>query len=160
MLGDHAYAFIVRLNAFSSWVRRRFGIRGYWSLAGYAKRKVKGAVGFIFDFEESVIRYVRELEVDGVICGHIHMAAIKEIGGLTYINCGDWVDSCTAILEHEDGRMELVEWEGGRRAVEAEAVPQEEPGSEPPSIGPAWAPELIRRRGVASDAKPDPTQGG
>lgn len=110
VLGDKAYAFAVRLNTMVSWFRRRFGIAGYWSLAGYAKRKVKSAVSFIFDFEESVARYVKERGVDGVICGHIHAAAIKDIGGIRYINCGDWVDSCTAVLEHEDGRMELLEW--------------------------------------------------
>ena len=110
VLGDNAYAFVVRLNALLSWIRRRLGISGYWSLAGYAKRKVKSAVNFIFDFEESVARYVKELEVDGVICGHIHAAAIKEIDGITYINCGDWMDSCTAIVEHDDGSMELIEW--------------------------------------------------
>lgn len=112
VLGDHAYNLVVRLNALLSWARRRLGITGYWSLSGYAKRKVKSAVGFIFDFEDSVIRYVRECDVDGVICGHIHAAAIRDIGGVTYINCGDWVDSCTAIVEHDDGRMELIEWLG------------------------------------------------
>jgi UDP-2,3-diacylglucosamine pyrophosphatase LpxH len=145
VLGDHAYAFIVRLNAFLSWVRRRLGIRGYWSLAGYAKRKVKGAVSFIFDFEESVVRYVRELEVDGVICGHIHMAAIKEIGGITYINCGDWVDSCTAILEHEDGCMELVEWEE-RRSLK---VAGDASTSRPPGRGPACSRRPARLPGGA-----------
>jgi UDP-2,3-diacylglucosamine pyrophosphatase LpxH len=120
VLGDNAYALVVRLNALLSWVRRRLGIAGYWSLSGYAKRKVKSAVGFIFDFEHSVARYVLELGVDGVICGHIHAAAIKEIEGITYINCGDWVDSCTAILEHADGRLELIEW--GVKRLEAEPV--------------------------------------
>ena len=91
-------------------VRRTLRISGYWSLAGYAKRKVKSAVSFIFDFEDSVVRAVRDRQVDGVICGHIHAAAIKDVDGITYINCGDWVDSCTAIVEHPDGRMELVEW--------------------------------------------------
>lgn len=110
VLGDVAYNFLVRVNGWLSWVRRRLGIAGYWSLAGYAKRRVKRAVSFIYDFEESVIHAVRERGVDGVICGHIHAAAIKEMDGVTYINCGDWVDSCTAIVEHEDGAMEIVAW--------------------------------------------------
>lgn len=131
VLGDKAYTIAVRLNAILSWVRRRLGIAGYWSLAGYAKRKVKSAVGFIFDFEESVARYVRERGVDGVICGHIHVAAIKEIGGIHYINCGDWVDSCTAILEHQDGRMELLEWGVQPRQAEREATGHPEPRWEP-----------------------------
>jgi UDP-2,3-diacylglucosamine pyrophosphatase LpxH len=110
ILGDVAYNTLVRINGWLSRVRRRLGISGYWSLAGYAKRKVKTAVSFIFDFEDSVIRGIREKGADGVICGHIHAATIKQIQGIHYINCGDWVDSCTAIVEHHDGRMELIEW--------------------------------------------------
>ena len=110
VLGDHAYAFVVRLNMWLSRMRRTFGIPGYWSLSGYAKFKVKSAVSFIFDFEDSVLRHARERGVDGVICGHIHSAVIRDEGGIAYINCGDWVDSCTAILEHENGAMELVRW--------------------------------------------------
>jgi UDP-2,3-diacylglucosamine pyrophosphatase LpxH len=155
VLGDHAYALAVRLNALLSWIRRRLGIAGYWSLAGYAKRKVKGAVSFIFEFEESVVRYVKELGVDGVICGHIHAAAIKEIGGITYINCGDWVDSCTAILEHHDGHMELVEWLGHPRRSEAAAAARDAPQPTVPPIGPAWAPGLLpARRAAEEDAIP------
>lgn len=112
LLGDHSYAFLVRLNIWLSWLRRRLGITGYWSLAGYAKRKVKSALSFICDFEESVARNVRDRGLDGAICGHIHAATIKSVDGFTYVNCGDWVDSCTAILEHHDGRMELVQWAG------------------------------------------------
>jgi UDP-2,3-diacylglucosamine pyrophosphatase LpxH len=110
LLGDHAYDFVVRLNTRLSWLRRRLRIAGYWSLSGYAKRKVKSAVSFVFDFEDSVLRHARERGVDGVICGHIHCARIRHQEGITYINCGDWVDSCTAVVEHADGRMELLEW--------------------------------------------------
>jgi UDP-2,3-diacylglucosamine pyrophosphatase LpxH len=110
VLGDVAYNLLVRANGWLSWMRRQLGIAGYWSLAGYAKRRVKTALQFIFDFEDSVIRHVRERELDGVICGHIHWAALKEVDGLIYANCGDWVDSCTAIVEHLDGRLEMIEW--------------------------------------------------
>lgn len=109
--GDIGYNLLVRINAWLSWGRRKLGIAGYWSLAGYAKRKVKTALNFIFDFEDSALHHARERGLDGVICGHIHWAAIREIGGMTYINCGDWVDSCTAIVEHLDGRLELVRWQ-------------------------------------------------
>lgn len=131
ILGDHSYAFLVRVNVLLSWLRRQLGIGGYWSLAGYAKRKVKSAVSFICDFEESVVRAVRERGYDGVICGHIHAATIKPINGIAYINCGDWVDSCTAIVEHADGRMELVEWSVKR----ADAAPAPGPGLEPARTG-------------------------
>lgn len=112
MLGDFAYDILVNLNVYLSWLRRRLKISGYWSLAGYAKRQIKTAVNFIYDFEDSVIRHVRERGLDGVICGHIHWPMIKQIDGLTYINCGDWVDSCTAIVENLDGSMELIHWKG------------------------------------------------
>ncbi len=110
ILGDQAYALAVNLNRWLSILRRMLGVPGYWSLAGYAKRKVKGALEFIFDFEDSVLRHARERGVDGVICGHIHAAAIRTVDTTTYLNCGDWVDSCTAIVEHLDGRMELIRW--------------------------------------------------
>lgn len=110
VLGDIGYTWLVRLNVGLSWLRRRLGIAGYWSLAGYAKRRIKAAVSFVGNFEQSVARAVTERGLDGVICGHIHVAALRDIDGITYVNCGDWVDSCTAIIEHHDGRLELVEW--------------------------------------------------
>jgi len=110
VLGDNAYTVLVRLNMLLSWVRRTLNVPGYWSLAGYAKRKVKTAVSFIFDFENALVHYARERGCEGVVCGHIHAAAHKQIDGITYVNCGDWVDSCTAIVEHVDGRFELIEW--------------------------------------------------
>lgn len=122
VLGDIAYNFLVGVNAWLSLARRTLRINGYWSLAGYAKRKVKTAVSFVCDFEESVIHAVRERGLDGVICGHIHSAAIKEVDGLIYVNCGDWVDSCTAIVEHLDGRLELIEWRQQEIAELAKAV--------------------------------------
>jgi UDP-2,3-diacylglucosamine pyrophosphatase LpxH len=100
----------VRINAWISWMRRTLRISGYWSLAGFAKRKVKSAVSYIFDFEDAVIHTVRERGLDGIVCGHIHSATIRMVDGISYINCGDWVDSCTAIVEHPDGHLELIEW--------------------------------------------------
>ncbi|MDD5247374.1 MAG: UDP-2,3-diacylglucosamine diphosphatase [Rhodocyclaceae bacterium] len=123
VLGDVSYNLLVRMNGWLSWVRRRLGLSGYWSLAGYAKRKVKTAVSFIFDFEDSVIRAARERGLDGVVCGHIHSAAMREVDGVSYINCGDWVDSCTAIVEHADGRLELLQW----GAVAVAAAPALQP---------------------------------
>ena len=86
------------------------GIPGYWSLAGYAKRKVKTALQFVLDFEDSVIHAARQRGLDGVICGHIHCAVLREVNGPVHANCGDWVDSCSAIVEHPDGRLEVVLW--------------------------------------------------
>lgn len=136
VLGDRAYDWLVRLNTWLSWGRRKLGISGYWSLAGYAKRKVKTALNFIFDFEASAVHQARERGLDGVICGHIHWATIREIDGLQYVNCGDWVDSCTAIVEHFDGRLELIHW-GDRQASAPEAEPY-------PETHPAGQPETAR----------------
>lgn len=110
ILGDESYNLLVHLNRVLSLIRRKLGVSGHWSLADYAKRNVLRAVSFISDFENSVVHSVKRLGLDGVICGHIHTPAIKRIDGITYINCGDWVDSCTAIVEHYDGRMQLVRW--------------------------------------------------
>jgi len=115
--GDVAYNLLVRVNLVLSWTRRTLGIAGYWSLAGYAKRKVKTALTFIFDFEDSAVRHARERGLDGIVCGHIHWPMIREIDGLIYANCGDWVDSCSAIVEHVDGRLELIVWDGDRTAA-------------------------------------------
>lgn len=142
VLGDHAYAIVVRANVLLSWIRRQLGIPGYWSLAGYAKRKVKTAVSFICDFEAAVVRSVRERGCDAVVCGHIHAAAIKQVDGVTYINCGDWVDSCTAVVEHHDGRMELIDW-GLRSAAQLTAA-----------IPAAQAGEAAGARERARDAAP------
>lgn len=120
MLGDAAYDFLVMLNVQLSRLRRLLNIPGYWSLAGYAKRQVKSAVSFIFDFEDSVMHGVRQRGLDGVICGHIHAAVIRERQGVCYANCGDWVDSCTAIVEHMDGRLELIDWTADRAEAAAD----------------------------------------
>jgi UDP-2,3-diacylglucosamine pyrophosphatase LpxH len=112
VLGDVGYDVLVQLNSIASRIRRLLRRPGYWSLASYTKKRVKRAVSFIFDFEDSVIRAVRDRGLDGVVCGHIHSATIRKVDGLEYVNCGDWVDSCTAVVEHLDGRMELVrEWQ-------------------------------------------------
>jgi UDP-2,3-diacylglucosamine pyrophosphatase LpxH len=129
VLGDVAYNLLVRVNVWLSWIRRHLNRPGYWSLAGYAKRRVKSALQFVCDFEASVIRSVRERGLDGVICGHIHCAAIKELDGLVYANCGDWVDSCSAIVEHLDGRLELIEW--GHAHPRSAASPMRRAAEEP-----------------------------
>jgi UDP-2,3-diacylglucosamine pyrophosphatase LpxH len=133
VLGDLAYNALVRLNLLLSLIRRTLGVPGYWSLAGYAKRKVKSAVSFIYNFEEAVVHNVKQMGLDGVICGHIHSAGIKQIGGVTYMNCGDWVDSCTAIVEHYDGRMELLDWDHSDARPAPAALPAAPGSTVPPT---------------------------
>ncbi|MCY1554673.1 hypothetical protein D9M68_912590 [compost metagenome] len=95
----------------------------HWSLSAWAKAKVKNAVNYIGEFEGCLAAEARRHKADGVICGHIHHAAQREIDGLTYINTGDWVESCTAFVEHEDGRFELIRWPQGRmKTTPAEPV--------------------------------------
>ena len=108
-LGDKAYDIILTLNNKFNWIRRRMGF-GYFSLSQFLKHKVKKAVDFIFKFEENLANYCKKRGFDGVICGHIHHAEIKEINGVTYMNDGDWVESCTALVEHWDGRWEIITW--------------------------------------------------
>jgi UDP-2,3-diacylglucosamine pyrophosphatase LpxH len=108
-LGDKAYDVILSLNSKFNWVRRRFGF-GYFSLSKYLKHRVKKAVDFIFKFEENLAGYCKKRGFDGVICGHIHHAEIKNINGIVYMNDGDWVESCTALVEHHDGRWEIITW--------------------------------------------------
>ncbi len=108
-LGDGAYTAALGINTYVNLIRRKLGLT-YWSLSQWAKLKVKNAVNFIGKFEEAVAEEARRREVDGVICGHIHHAAIHDRFGVRYVNCGDWVESCTAIAEHDDGRMEILNW--------------------------------------------------
>jgi UDP-2,3-diacylglucosamine pyrophosphatase LpxH len=108
-LGDHAYAWLLRANAVVNAVRRRLNLP-YWSLSKHAKHKVKDAVAFISRFEEAVARQAAAQKADGVICGHIHTAEERQFGKVTYYNDGDWVESCTALVEHRDGRMEILHW--------------------------------------------------
>jgi UDP-2,3-diacylglucosamine pyrophosphatase LpxH len=108
-LGDRAYDFILRLNSKYNWIRHKLGF-GYWSLSLFLKQRVKKAIDFIFQFEKNLSEYCKKRGFDGVICGHIHKAEIKEINGVTYMNDGDWVESCTALVEHHDGTWEIVTW--------------------------------------------------
>ncbi len=118
LLGDWAYQLMLAVNHWYNAFRRHFGYP-YWSLSAYLKHKVKNAVQFISEFETAVVEEAARRGVDGVVCGHIHMAEISTIGGVQYGNCGDWVESCTALVEHRDGRLEVVHW----TALQSATVP-------------------------------------
>src|SRR5476651_2350889 len=107
--GDLGYQFLLSLNPLINFVRQRFGL-GYWSLSAYVKKRVKDAVSFIGKFEAAVVRYAEKYSVDAVLCGHIHSAAIHKFGDITYYNCGDWVETCSALVESEDGVIEIVNY--------------------------------------------------
>lgn len=113
-LGDAAYTFLLGLNVVLNRIRRRLRLP-YWSLSSYLKKRVKNAVAFVGEFEEAVAHAARERGVDGVVCGHIHCAEIRQIGDITYYNDGDWVESCTALVEAHDGTMSLIDWADEQR---------------------------------------------
>lgn len=109
LLGACAYSLILKLNRHVNRVRRWLDLP-YWSLSAYLKYKTKRAVQFIANFENAVAREARQQDVDGVVCGHIHHAEMRSIDGVLYANTGDWVESCTALAEHHDGRLEIIRW--------------------------------------------------
>jgi UDP-2,3-diacylglucosamine pyrophosphatase LpxH len=122
LLGDRAYTLALVLNDAFNCARRRFGLP-YWSLSAYLKRKVKNAVSYISSFEHVLAREAKNRGLDGVVCGHIHHAETKMIDGILYCNDGDWVESCTALVEDARGRLEIVEWT--KVATEHELVSRE-----------------------------------
>lgn len=121
-LGDRGYQLALWMNWPLNFIRRRLGL-GYWSLSAYLKNRVKSAVNFIGDFERSLTEEAQRRNVEGVICGHIHHAASKEIGDVHYVNTGDWVESCTAIVEKQDGSFELIRWLDVQRSKQPAEMP-------------------------------------
>ena len=131
-VGDSLYEFTLKLNRHLNSLRARLGLP-YWSLSKYLKLKVKRAVSFIGEFEEALAREARKRGVQGVICGHIHHAELRDIDGITYANDGDWVESLTALVEHPDGHLEILDWAerqragAAKRAAEALAAAMRQP---------------------------------
>ncbi len=128
LLGDGAYTSALIANRWFNVLRRRLGYP-YWSLSAWLKRQVKEAVKAIGRFESALANEARRRGFDGVVCGHIHHAEMREVNGMLYMNDGDWVESCTALVEHQDGRFELIDWAAINRlsffALRSEAVAQE-----------------------------------
>jgi UDP-2,3-diacylglucosamine pyrophosphatase LpxH len=110
-VGDNLYEFTLKLNRHLNHLRGRLGLP-YWSLSAYLKHKVKKALNYVTGFEDAVAREAGRRGHDGVVCGHIHRAEMRVIDGILYCNDGDWVESRTALVEHHDGRLELVHWLG------------------------------------------------
>jgi UDP-2,3-diacylglucosamine pyrophosphatase LpxH len=108
-LGDWAYDFAIFVNTHFNAIRRRLGFP-YWSFSAWAKLKVKNAVSFIGAFETALADEARRRGADGVICGHIHHPIIRDLDGVTYVNTGDFVESCSCVVEHSDGRLEVLRW--------------------------------------------------
>jgi UDP-2,3-diacylglucosamine pyrophosphatase LpxH len=123
VLGDAAYIAMMKLNTLVNTLRARWGMP-YWSLSKHAKHKVKNAVEFISRFEAAVAKAAEDRGLDGVVCGHIHTAEERRFGDVTYYNDGDWVEGCTALVEHFTGEMEILHWAeaaGAQAAVPVQA---------------------------------------
>ena len=110
ILGDYGYDLLLYLNAILNPIRNKLGIKKYWSLSKYVKDSVKSSVSFISDFESVLSTHAKNKGYDGIICGHIHKAEIRDIDGVQYLNCGDWVESCTAIVETLEGEFKIINW--------------------------------------------------
>ena len=124
LIGDQAYDLALSINGKLNSMRARLGLP-YWSLSRYLKFKVKRAVSFIGNFETALAREARKRGADGVVCGHIHHAELRDIDGTLYANDGDWVESLTALVEHADGRLEIIDWSHkAHHAHSAQRAPQ------------------------------------
>jgi UDP-2,3-diacylglucosamine pyrophosphatase LpxH len=109
-IGSWAYDVSIIINIYLNKIRKLFGMP-YWSLSSYLKQTVKESVNFIGDYESTLSNYVKSKKLNGVVCGHIHHANISDMNGIRYMNCGDWVESCTALVEHYNGSFEIIKWE-------------------------------------------------
>lgn len=109
ILGDIGYSFLLSINRHFNTIRKHLGL-GYWSLSKFIKHQVKEAVNFISDYEQNVVQEARKLHVDGILCGHIHSAEITQFDDILYLNTGDFVESCTSIVETTEGELQLLHW--------------------------------------------------
>lgn len=120
-IGDTAYTVLLAVNTWLNFVRRRLGLT-YWSVSAYLKHKVKNAVEYIGNYEVALADEARRRRVDGVVCGHIHHAEMRALEGVLYCNDGDWVESCTALVEAMSGELQIIRWADERRAAAAQAA--------------------------------------
>lgn len=138
LLGSWAYRYLIMVNKLVNGVRRLLGMP-YYSFSGAIKRRVQAAVKHLTSFEDLLVKEACRREVDGVVCGHTHQPAMREMEGVMYLNTGDWVEHCTAIVEHTDGRLELIHWPTELAKMQAEAESEAAPVTVP-------ARRLFRRR--------------
>ncbi|RXJ77185.1 UDP-2,3-diacylglucosamine hydrolase [Arcobacter sp. F155] len=110
ILGDYGYDLLLNVNQVLNYFRNKLGIKSRWSLSKYVKDNVKSSVSFITDFEDTLANHAKHKQYDGIICGHIHKAEIRNIDTIEYLNCGDWVESCTAVVETFEGEFKIINW--------------------------------------------------
>ena len=132
-LGDRAYTALLKLNRLINYFRSMLNLP-YWSLSQFLKHRVKSAVSFISAFETAMLTEARRRRCDGVVCGHIHKPEMREVNGVLYLNSGDWVESLSALVEHHDGRLELLNWQNYGDKVRNKAS-YLKPSNEPAFLG-------------------------
>tara|TARA_E500000081_G_C6097416_1_gene335855 strand:- start:452 stop:1285 length:834 start_codon:yes stop_codon:yes gene_type:complete len=132
-LGDRAYTALLKLNRLINYFRSMLNLP-YWSLSQFLKHRVKSAVSFISAFETAMLSEARRRRCDGVVCGHIHKPEMREVNGVLYLNSGDWVESLSALVEHHDGRLELLNWQNYGDKVRNKAS-YLKPSNEPAFLG-------------------------
>jgi UDP-2,3-diacylglucosamine pyrophosphatase LpxH len=142
-VGDWSYEFSLKVNRWFNRARARVGLP-YWSLSRYLKHRVKRAVSYVNDFEQAVAREAAKRGAHGVVCGHIHHAEIREIDGVLYCNDGDWVESLTALVEHHDGRLEIIDRSAQALPQVRPAATVQAPDGSLPHPQPAWLKTLSR----------------
>lgn len=123
LVGSKLYDALLKMNRLVNYFRNMLGFP-YWSLAAAVKHKVKGAVNYISNFEHAVTKMAKQRDVDGMICGHIHRAEISKIEDTLYCNCGDWVESCTALVENFDGSLEIIHWTEQQQILKRLPIPE------------------------------------
>ena len=144
-LGDFGYQLLMRLNRVYNGYRAWRGLE-YYSISKAIKARVKGAVNFVSKFEDQIVEIARRHGCTGVMCGHIHTAADKMVGDIHYLNSGDWVESLTALVEHLDGRFELIEWEHFKQMY---PIPAEDSEADEPFVLPSEAALLLAKARAA-----------
>ena len=112
IMGDVGNDILLHVNQVLAWCRKKMRYTSHWSLSKYLKDNVKSSISFITDFEYILSQHAKKHHFDGVICGHIHKAEMRDIEGVKYLNCGDWVESCTAIVETYEGEFKIIRWLG------------------------------------------------
>jgi len=127
-IGDRLYEFLLKLNRPINAFRQKFG-KGYWSLSAHLKMKVKNAVSYISQFEEIAAEHAKKHQADGIVCGHIHHAEIRQFHGIDYYNDGDWVESCTALVEDQEGHLSIINWHELRKEYVLEPLQEVEPAN-------------------------------
>jgi UDP-2,3-diacylglucosamine pyrophosphatase LpxH len=141
IVGDVAYDFLLFINRWANFWRRRFGF-SYWSLAYYLKNNVKKARAAIEVYEEAAVHEAKRRGLDGVVCGHIHQAEIRVVDGILYCNDGDWIESCTALVEDETGHLEIIHWSDRQQSVKSIST-QEQNNNSRPGMPPLAARQAI-----------------